>query len=66
MHTVWTVTYLDEYDHSQMLIFDNPLAAYACRRYFYNIYRGDVRVDQYTVYGSFMTAGNGGDTDVEP
>lgn len=58
MRTVWTITYIDENNEPQIMIFDNPLVANACYRHFYNIYRSGVWIDECEVYGSFMVAGN--------
>ena len=42
MNNIWVVTYLDENDEPQLMVFDNPLAADACYGHFYKKYRNDV------------------------
>lgn len=59
MNKVWTVTYLDKNNESQLMVFDNPLAADACYKYFYEKYRMNVWIDECEVYGSLMIAWNG-------
>ena len=58
MNDIWAVTYLDENNEPQLMVFDNPLAADACYKHFYKKYRNDVWIDKCEVYGSFMVAGN--------
>ena len=56
MHTVWTVTYLDENNEPLMMVFDNPFAANSCYRHFCKIYGSAVAMNKCEVYGSFMVA----------
>ncbi len=57
-NNVWVITYLDENNKPQLMVFDNALAADACYKHFYKKYRNDVWIDKCEVYGSFMVAGN--------
>ncbi len=58
MNDIWVITYLDENNEPVVTVFDNPLAADACYKYFYKKYRNNAWIDKCEVYGSFMVTGN--------